>query len=375
MASKRDYYEVLGIPRDASPGEIKRAYRRLAFQYHPDHNKDEDAEARFKEVNEAYEVLSDAEKRAIYDRYGHAGIPQFGRGFEGFDFGGFGDIFDAFFGGGATRARRAAPQRGADLRYNLNISFKEAIFGCDKELDVVRTETCSLCRGTGCNPGSQPSRCPICNGTGEVRRSYRSIFGQFTNVTTCDRCHGEGEIITDPCPRCAGQGKERCKRNIAVKIPPGVDDSVTIRLSGEGDSGSRGGSPGDLSIILSVQPHKFFKREGDDILYDMALNFAQAALGDEVQVPTVDGESQLKIPAGTQSGRRFRIKGKGVPHFRGHGRGDQIVTVHVVTPQPLDENQKRLLEELAKTLGPATMPPEPEEERGFFEKVKDAFRG
>jgi molecular chaperone DnaJ len=377
MASRQDYYEVLGVPRNASTEDVKRAYRRLAFQYHPDHNKDEGAEEKFKEVTEAYEVLSNPEKRAAYDRYGHTGAPGFGRGFEGFDVGGFGDLFDTFFGGAATKTRRAAPQNGADLRYNLTISFEEALFGCEKEIEIMRTEVCSLCRGTGCKLGSQPLRCPVCNGTGEVRRSQRSIFGQFINVTPCHRCHGEGKIITDPCPHCGGQGMERCSRNIAVKIPSGVDDGITIRLSGEGDCGSRGGAPGNLYVTLSVQQHEFFKREGDDIIYDLALNFAQAALGDEVQVPTVDGGFTLKVPPGTQTDRKIRIKGRGVPHFRGHGRGDQIVKVYVATPQSLDEAQMRLLRELAKTLGPATMPQESDsdKEKGFFEKVKNAFWG
>jgi molecular chaperone DnaJ len=371
MAIKRDYYEVLGVDRDASQEEIKRAYRKLAFQYHPDHNKDKDAEEKFKEINEAYEVLSNPEQRATYDRFGAAGIPHFGRGFEGFDFGDLGSIFDTFFGGG-VRTRRTAPQQGTDLRYNLSISFEEAIFGCEKELEVVRTESCSLCHGTGSEPGSQPIRCPNCNGSGEIRRAQRSIFGQFINVTPCNRCHGEGRIISKPCPQCKGTGKERRRRNIVITIPPGVDDGITIRLSGEGNSGSRGGTPGNLYVILSVQEHELFEREGDDILYALALNFAQAALGDEIQVPTVDGHFSLKIPAGTQSGSLFRIKGKGAPHFRGHGRGDQIVRVHVVTPQSLDKDQKKLFQELAKTLGPASLPRD-EEERGFFERFKDVF--
>ena len=372
MAIKRDYYEVLGVARDASSEEIKRAYRKLAFQYHPDRNKDKDAEEKFKEINEAYEVLSNPGQRASYDRFGAAGIPEFGRGFEGFDFGDLGSIFDTFFGGGAVRARRTAPQQGADLRYNLAISFEEAIFGCEKELQVVRTESCSLCHGTGSEPGSQPIRCPNCNGSGEIRRAQRSIFGQFINVTPCNRCHGEGRIISQPCPQCKGTGRERRSRNIVITIPAGVDDGITIRLSGEGNSGFRGGAPGNLYVTLSMQEHEFFKREGDDIIYDLALNFAQAALGDEIQMPTVDGQFVLKIPAGTHSGRLFRIKGKGAPHFRGHGRGDQIVRVHVVTPQSLDEDQKKLFRELAKTLGPASLPRE-EAERGFFEKFKDVF--
>lgn len=372
MATKRDYYEVLGVSRDASAEEIKKAYRRLAFQYHPDHNRDAGAEEKFKEINEAYEVLSNPEKRAAYDRYGHLGGAEFGRGFEGFDFGGLGDIFDAFFGGMGTRARPTAPQRGADLRYNLTISFEEAIFGCEKEMEIVRTETCSLCHGSGSAPGSQPMRCPQCNGSGEVRRSMGGFFGRFTTTATCDRCHGEGRIITKPCPQCNGKGKERRSHNIVINIPAGVDSGATIRLSGEGDSGFRGGMAGNLYVTLSVQPHKFFEREGDDIIYDLPVNFAQAALGDEVQVPTLDGNYTLEIPAGTQTGKTFYLKGRGVPHLRGRGRGDQIIRAYVVTPTSLDETQKRLLRELAETLGPAA-PPGGDEEKGFFGKIKGIF--
>lgn len=374
MAIKRDYYDVLGVGRDVSQEEIKKAYRRLAFQYHPDRNKDGDAEGRFKQINEAYEVLSNPEKRAAYDRFGHIGTPEFGRGFEGFDFGDLGGIFDAFFGGATTRARRAAPQRGADLRQNLTISFEEAIFGCEKELEVVRIESCTLCHGTGSEAGSEPARCPECNGVGEIRRSRRSIFGQFINATTCERCQGQGSVITRPCSRCAGSGKERRIRNIVITIPAGIGDGTAIRVTGEGDAGSRGGPPGNLYVILSVERHEFFRREGDDIVYQLPLNFAQAVLGAEVQVPTVHGHFQLKIPAGTQSGKVFRLKGHGAPRLRGHGRGDQIVRICVVTPGSLNEKQRKLFQELAEILGPATLPEEQDgEDRGFFEKVKDVF--
>ena len=368
MANKRDYYDILGVERNASDDEIKKAFRKLAFQYHPDHNRDQGAEEKFKEVKEAYDILSDTEKRAAYDRFGHAGVQGFGgRGFEGFDFGGFGDIFDAFFGGAA---RRPGPQQGADLSYNLTISFEEAVFGTEKELEIVRTEVCSVCKGSRSEPGSQPARCPTCNGTGEVRRTQRSIFGQFINVTACSRCHGEGRIITKPCTHCNGQGRERFGRKIAVKIPPGVDEGTQIRLSSEGDAGKQGGPQGNLYVSLSVQKHKFFQREGDNILYELPINFAQAALGDEVQIPTVDGDITLKIPAGSQTGKLFRFKEKGVPHLRRPGRGDQLVRLFVVTPSSLDETQKKLLKELAKTLGKATLP---KEDRSFFEKIKDTF--
>lgn len=373
MASKRDYYETLGVDRNASDEDIKRAFRRLAFQYHPDRNREDGAEEKFKEVKEAYEILSDSQKRATYDRFGHAGVHGFGsRGFEGFDFGGFGDIFDTFFGGMTGTARRTGPQQGADLSYKLTISFEEAVFGCDKELEVVRTEICSVCGGTRSEAGSQPTKCPSCNGTGEVRRTQRSIFGQFINVTACSRCNGEGRIILKPCPRCNGQGKERTTRKIAIKIPPGVDEGTQIRLSGEGDTGRQGGPPGNLYVTLAVRKHKFFQREGDDILYELPINFAQAALGDEIEIPTVDGQIMLKIPASSQTGRVFRLREKGVPHLRRPGRGDQLVRLYVVTPTNLDEKQKKLIRELAKTLGEAKLP---QEEKGLFEKIKDTLGG
>lgn len=353
MPTKRDYYEILGIGRNATDEEIKRAFRKLAFTYHPDHNHEDGAEEKFKEVNEAYEVLSDPDKRAAYDRFGDSGAEGFfGRGFEGFDFGGFGDIFDAFFGGAAT-ATRQAPQRGADLHYGISINFEEAAFGCQKELNISRTENCSLCHGIGCKPGSQPSRCPNCNGTGQVRRVQRSIFGRFTNTTTCSQCHGEGRIITEPCPQCGGSGKEKRQRSIPVKIPAGVDDGWRVRLSGEGQAGARGGSSGDLYVTLSVEPHEFFTRDGDNILYELPINFAQAALGAEVEVPTLDGKTKLKVPAGSQTGKVFRLKDKGIPHLYRSGRGDQLVRLFVVTPEKLTEKQRQLLEELANSLDPA----------------------
>ena len=304
-------------------------------------------------MNEAYEVLSDADKRAAYDRFGHGGAEGFfGRGFEGFDFGGFGDIFDAFFGRTAT-ATRQAPQRGADLRYGVTITLEEAAFGTEKEIKILRIENCSLCQGVGCKPGSQPSRCPNCNGTGQVRRTQQSIFGRFTNITTCPRCHGEGRIITDPCPQCRGSGKEKRQRNILVRIPAGVDDGSQIRITGEGDAGTRGGPPGNLYITVSVKRHELFTRDGDDIIYELPINFAQAALGDEVEVPTLDGRVKLKVPAGSQTGRVFQLKNKGVPHLHGSGRGDQLVALLVVTPESLTEKQRQLFQELASTLGPA----------------------
>jgi len=352
MPAKRDYYEVLGIPRDATDEEIKRAFRKLAFKYHPDHNHDDNAGEKFKEVNEAYEVLSDPDKRAAYDRFGHGGAEGlFGRGFEGFDFGGFGDIFDAFFGG-ATTATRQAPRRGADLHYNISITFEEAAFGCQKEIKTLRTENCSLCQGIGSKPGSQPTRCPNCNGTGQVRRVQQTIFGRFTNITTCPQCHGEGRIITDPCPQCQGTGKEKHQRIISVKIPAGVDSDSQIRLKGEGHTGTRGGPSGDLYITLAIKQHEFFQRDGDDVLYELPINFAQAALGTEIEVPTLEGKTKLKIPAGSQTGKVFRLKNKGLPRLNRRGRGDQLITLRVITPESLTKKQRKLFQELADTFEP-----------------------
>lgn len=372
MATKRDYYEVLGVARTATEEDIKKAFRKLAFQYHPDRNKNLDAEARFKEINEAYEVLSDAQKRASYDRFGHNGPQGFG-GFEGFGgfsgFGGFGDIFETFFGGTATAGRRG-PQRGADLRYDLQISFEEAVFGCEKEIDLTRTETCSACNGSRAAPNSQPAVCPTCQGSGEVRRVQQSIFGQFVNVSMCERCRGEGRIISDPCQQCRGTGRERRVRKLAIKIPAGVDDGSQIRLTGEGDGGGPGGRPGNLYVAISVKPHDYFERRGDDIIYDLAINVSQAALGDEVHVPTVEGEFELKVPPGTQTGKVFILRDKGVPHLRGGGRGDQLVRVHVTIPRELNEKQRQLFQELGKTLG---REPHPQEGKSFFDRIKEAF--
>lgn len=351
MAEKRDYYEVLGVPRNATEEEIRKAFRTLAFKYHPDRNREDGAEEKFKELNEAYEVLSDADKRAAYDRYGHGGREGFFRqGFEGFDLSGFGDIFEAFFGE-ATTARQA-PQPGADLHQRLTITLEEVAFGAEREIKVLRTEYCSLCQGTGSKPDTQPARCPNCNGTGQVRRIHQSIFGRFTNITTCPKCRGEGKIITDPCPQCRGTGREKCHRTLAVKIPAGVEDGSRIRLSGEGDAGVRGGSAGSLFITLSVREHELFTRDGDDILYELSVNVAQAALGTEVEVPTLDGNTKLKIPAGSQSSQIFRLRHKGVPHLRGGGHGDQLVKLQVATPEALTKRQRELFEELSQTLGP-----------------------
>jgi len=372
MPIKRDYYEVLGIARNATDEEIKRAFRKLAFKYHPDHNRQDGAEEKFKEVNEAYEVLSDPDKRVAYDRFGHGGAQGiFGRGFEGFDFGGFGDIFDAFFGG-ATTATRQAPKRGADLHYKVTITFEEAAFSCEKEINILRTENCSLCHSTGCKPGSQPSRCPNCNGTGQVRRVQQSIFGRFTTTTTCHQCRGEGRIISEPCPQCRGTGKEKRQRSILIKIPAGVDDGSQIRLSGEGETGIRGGSSGNLYVTLSVLEHKFFTRDNDNILYELPINFAQAALGAEVEVPTLEGKAKLKIPAGSQTGKVFRLKGQGIPRLHRSGRGDQLVSLFVATPDKLTEKQRQLFQELDKSLNKTNMPP-PQKGKGLLDRLRNAL--
>ena len=351
MAVKRDYYEVLGLPRDASTEDVKKAFRKLAFQYHPDRNSEAGATDKFKEINEAYEVLSDTDKRAAYDRYGHTGADNmFGRGFEGFDMGGFGDIFDAFFGG-SGRQQQQTVQRGNDLRYNIKVTFEEAALGCEKEIEITRTELCGICHGTRSKPGVQPVRCPACEGTGQIRRVQRSLFGQFINTTVCSDCRGEGQIVKEACPDCRGAGYQKHKRKIAVKVPAGVDEGNGIRISGEGEAGSRGGSAGNLIVMISVKQHEYFKREGENVVYELPCNFAQAALGAELEVPTLHGACKLKIPAGSQAGKVFRLRDKGIPRLHGIGRGDQMVVLRVITPESLTKEQKKLFEELAKSMG------------------------
>lgn len=369
MASKRDYYEVLGVQRGASPEEIKKAFRRLARQYHPDVNKDPGAAEMFKEINEAYEVLSDADKRAMYDRFGHNGVG----GTPGFDpFGNsdpFGSIFEAFFGGAGARQANRGPQRGPDLRYNLQISFEEAIFGAEKEIEFRRMEVCGTCKGRGAEPGTDPVRCPKCGGLGEIRQRA-PIFNMVT-VTTCDQCRGEGTVISVPCKECRGEGRMRRSRKLTVKIPPGVDGASQIRITGEGDAGPRGGPHGNLYVALEVQPHPYFVREGNDILLELPLNVAQATLGVELDVPTVDGNERLRIPPGTQNAATFRLRGKGVPFLRGGGRGDQIVVTRVVIPTKLTDQQRRLFQELEQSLEPE--PLNAHQDEGFFGRIKSAL--
>lgn len=373
MAQKRDYYEVLGVSRGCSEEDLRKAYRRLARQYHPDVNKEPGAEAAFKEINEAYEVLRDPQRRAAYDRFGHAGVSGSG-GFadaSGFGFGGLGDIFEEFFGFGTrTSAARQGPARGADLRAQVTLTFEEAVFGAEKQIEVTRLETCPNCGGSGAEPGSTPRRCSECNGRGEVRRVQQTLFGSSVYVTTCPRCGGRGEVVNTPCVQCRGEQRVPVTKRLVVTIPAGVDDGTQMRLAGEGEAGLRGGPAGNLYVALKVQSHRYFRRQENDILLDLNISFVQAALGDKIKVPTLEGEETLAIPAGTQTGTAFRLRGKGVPFLRHSGRGDQVVTVHVRTPTNLTAQQKKLLRELGESLGYEVTP---QETRSFFEKVKDAF--
>ena len=375
--SKQDYYDLLGVHRGASDEDIKKAFRKLAMEYHPDRNKRDGAAEKFKEINEAYQVLSDSQKRSAYDRYGHAGVSGNGgaRGFEGFDnFAGFGDIFDTFFGGG-TRTRPNAPRRGADLKYALTIDLEDTAFGVEKEISLERIETCSGCHGSRSAPGSSPSICPNCNGSGEVRRAHESVFGHFVQVVPCSVCRGEGRSITDPCDTCRGSGRERRSRTLEVAIPAGVEDGLQIRLRGEGEAGHNGGSPGDLYVLLRVRRHEVFDREGNDILYTLPLNMAQAALGAKMTVPTITGEeADLEIPAGTQTRALFRLKNLGIPYIRSSRKGDLIVTVDVKTPKKLTEEQRVLFEELSRSFGD-DMDGMDAQDRGFFDKIKDVISG
>lgn len=372
---KRDYYEVLGVQREANADEIKKSYRKLARQYHPDVNKDSDAETRFKELNEAYEVLSDDHKRAAYDRFGHAavdGSAGSGGGFTGdfSGFGGLGDIFEEFFGFGNRTTNRRAPRRGADLRYDLSITFEEAAFGIEKEIEVARHDTCSRCAGKGAEPGTTPLKCTTCNGTGEVRRVQQSILGSFVNVTTCPTCRGEGETISIPCTQCRGNKRVRTSRPINVKIPAGVDTGTQIRLAGEGEMGEHGGPIGNLYVVLEVKPHAYFRRREDDVVLEMQINVAQAALGDEIEVPTLDGKEKIAVTAGTQTGKVYSLRGKGIPHLRRGGRGDELIVIQVVTPSNLTPEQRELFATLAKSLGKEVIP---QTEKGFLDKLKDMF--
>lgn len=371
--SKRDYYEVLGVDKNAGADEIKKAFRKAARQYHPDVNKAQDAEEKFKEVKEAYDVLSDDQKRATYDRFGHVDPNQGmgGGGFSGQDFGGFGDIFDMFFGGGGQRRNPNAPQRGNDLQYSMTIEFKEAVFGKEMDITIPRTENCDTCHGSGAKPGTKPETCSACKGTGQQEVIQNTAFGRIVNRRVCSVCNGQGTTVKERCPDCHGAGKVKRQRKIHVKIPAGVDDGAQLRVSGEGESGTRGGPPGDLYIVIRVKSHEFFEREGDDIYCEVPLTFTQAALGDEIEIPTLTEKVKLRIPAGTQTGTYFRLKGKGVPRLRGYGQGDQHVKVVVVTPTNLDEEQKEMLRQFAGKSGEHTH----DKQRSLFERMKKAFLG
>ena len=371
--SKRDYYEVLGLSKDSSEDEIKKAYRKLARQYHPDVNKAANAEKQFKEVKEAYDVLSDSQKRSTYDRHGHVDPNQgMGGGFTGDDAGGFGDIFDMFFGGGGGQRRNPnAPQRGSDLQYTMQIEFKEAIFGKETEITIPRTETCDTCYGNGAKAGTKPETCKVCSGTGQQEVIQNTAFGRIVNRRVCSSCNGQGKTIKDKCGTCQGSGKVKKQRKIQVKIPAGVDDGAQLRVSAEGEPGVRNGPPGDLYIVLRVKAHEFFEREGDDIYCEVPLTFVQAALGDEIEIPTLTEKVKLKIPPGTQTSTYFRLKGKGVPRLRGYGQGDQNVKVTVVTPISLSEHQKDMLRDFAKQTGENTH----EQSQNIFERMKKAFLG
>jgi molecular chaperone DnaJ len=381
MSAKRDYYEVLGVSRTVTKEELKRQYRSLARQYHPDVNNEPDASERFKEISEAYEVLSDEDKRAAYDRFGHAGLGN--GGFGGFDqqgFGGFADIFEEFFGSfggaGTGRRRRRGPRRGPDMRYDLTITFEEAIFGTERDIEYHRAETCPVFSGSGAEPGSRPVTCTTCNGSGEVRRVQQSILGQFVNVVTCTTCNGTGELIPNVCRECSGRKQVDRTVTKKVKVPPGVDSDTQIRLTGEGGAGLDGGPPGNLFVVLNVAPHDYFQRRGDDIVLDLQINVAQAALGDDITVPTVDGETKLQIPGGTQSGRVFRLRGLGVPRLdrtgrsANIGRGDQLVIINVAIPKSLTPEQQTLFTELSRTLGKEVVP---QRDKGILGQLKDAL--
>jgi len=348
---KRDYYQVLGVGRSSSEEEIKKAFRKKALELHPDRNKSPDAEEKFKEVNEAYQVLSDPDKRRKYDQFGHAGVgADFNSaGFQGFGgFEGFGDIFEAFFGGqgGQRGSAGTRARRGNDLQISLSLSFEEAVFGVEKQVELKRNDRCGHCKGNGSEPGSRLETCNNCKGTGQVKRAQQSLFGQFVQIVTCSSCAGAGEKIVNPCSVCRGKGLEINERQIAVKIPAGVENGSQVRLTGEGETGLHGGSSGNLFIQLNVREHEYFVREGYDIIYTLLLNFSQAALGTEVDIPLVRGTEKLKIPAGTQAGRIFRLKSRGVKHLNGRGQGDQIVVAQIVTPANLSKEQKALFEQL-----------------------------
>lgn len=383
MSTTRDYYEILGLSKDATESEIKKAYRKLAMQYHPDKNKDDDAEEKFKEISEAYAVLSDTEKREQYDRFGHAGID--GRYsqediFRNADFGGFGDLGDIFgsifggggFGGFGGGQRRQGPSRGSDLRYDLTVTLEQAATGVDTTINIPRAENCESCSGTGAKSGTSPHTCSTCHGSGQVTQARNTPFGRFMSTSTCNTCHGKGQIIETPCPACKGTGKIKKVRKISVKVPKGADNGIRLKIRGEGEEGSPGAPSGDLYVVIHVEPHDKFQRVGNDILYEQLISFSMAALGGDVMVPTLHGKVKMNIKAGTQTHSILRLKGKGMPHLHGHSHGDQLVKIIVRTPTKLSGDQKELLEKFQKLEDGSDMK-NPKGGKGIFEKMKGAF--
>ena len=377
MAEKRDYFEVLGVSKNASEDEIKRAYKKLARKYHPDMNPgDKEAEEKFKEVNEANEVLSNPEKKAKYDQFGFAGVdPNYGAGqggyggAGGFDFGDLGDIFGSFFGGGfggGGRRNPNAPQRGESIRASLSVEFTEAAFGCEKSITIDRSEQCPTCKGKGCAPGTTPEVCTQCHGTGTVTQAQRTPFGMMQSQTVCPKCRGRGQIIHQPCPDCRGAGAVRKRRTIQVNIPAGIDNGQTISLRGQGHSGKNGGPAGDLLITVMVRPHEIFRRDGTAVFCEAPITFTQAVLGGTLEIPTIDGKVKYDIPEGTQTGTVFRLRGKGLPVLNGRGRGDQYVTVNIETPRNLNREQKEALKKFSESLGEGNY----EKHKNFFGKKK-----
>lgn len=379
MADKRDYYEVLGVDKNAGDGEIKKAYRKLAKKYHPDMNQNSDeVEHLFKEATEAYEVLSDGQKRQQYDQFGHAAFSQGGGGggFQG-GFGDMGDMFgdifgDIFGGGGGSRRRANAPTKGANIQAGVTLTFEEAVFGCDKEIQVTVSEKCETCDGSGAKPGTSKETCSTCNGQGQVRYNQQTLFGTVQSVRTCNHCGGTGQIIKERCGDCHGTGYQKNRKKLSVSIPAGIDHGQSMRLRGKGEPGTNGGPKGDVILQVSVKAHEFLERQGEDIMYTLPLSFAQAALGTNVSVPTIDGNVSYDIKAGTQTGTKFRLRGKGVPHLNNNRyRGDQYVTVNIVTPSNLTKRQKELFEELADIADDNVT--ESKKKKGIFDKIKDSF--
>lgn len=396
-ANKRDYYEVLGVERGADAEEIKKAYRKMAVKYHPDKNPgDKEAENKFKEATEAYEVLKDPQKRQTYDQFGHAGLSGAGAGGAGGAYGGFhagfdindalrafmrefgaggaaggGGIFDDLFGMGGGRGRQAGPTAGADIKIRLKLTLEEIASGTEKKLRVKRMVTCDECNGSGAAKGSKKTACVQCGGAGEVRRVTRSIFGQFVNISSCPRCNGTGEIVDTPCKKCNGDGRAEGTSTITVNIPAGVSEGNYLTVAGSGHAGPKGGPPGDAIVLIEEVPHEHFERHGDDIVYQLPISFSQAALGDSVHVPTLNGSAKLKIPAGTQSGKLFRMRGKGIPHLRGFGHGDELVRVHVWTPTELSKEERELYERL----GNLQHGKPPKADRSFTERLRKTFGG